>query len=96
MLFKLIFLFSDTLAHTVHKDAPYTEIETAVGTVLCPTGGWEGGRIEEGAIEGRICHCKEILILNQCQKLEGICRNFFFLLIFFCCFIVRFDFNKNC
>ena len=44
MLFKLIFLFSETLAHTVHKDAPYTEIGTAVGTVLCQTGDWEGGQ----------------------------------------------------
>ena len=44
MLFKLIFLFSETLAHTVQKDAPFNEIGTAVVTVLCQTGDWEGGR----------------------------------------------------
>ena len=44
MLSELIFLFSEILAHTLHKDAPYNEIGTAVGTVLCQTGGWEGGR----------------------------------------------------
>ena len=39
-----IALFSKTLACTVRKDAPYNEIGTAIGTVLCETGDWEGGR----------------------------------------------------
>ena len=41
MLFELIFLFAETLAHTVHKDAPYNKIGSAVGTVLCQTGDWK-------------------------------------------------------
>ena len=52
MLFELIFLFSETLAHTVHKDARYNEIGTAVGKLLCQTG--EIGK-EGGAIERTIC-----------------------------------------
>ena len=35
------FFFSETLACTLHKDAPFREIETAVGTVLSQTGDWE-------------------------------------------------------
>ena len=62
MLFKLIFLFSETLAHTVHKDTPYTEIGTAVGTVLCQTGDWEGGR----------CNRRKNLLLQRNSDTEPV------------------------
>ena len=38
------FYFSETLTYTVPKDKSCNEIGTALGTVLCQTGDWEGGR----------------------------------------------------
>ena len=62
MLFKFIFLFSETLAHTVHKDAPYNEIGTAVGTVLCQTGDSEAGR----------CNRKNNLLMQRNSDTEPV------------------------
>ena len=59
MLFEFIFLFSETLAHTTHKDAPYT-----VGTVLCQTGDWEGGR----------CNRRKNLLMQRNSDSESVLK----------------------
>ena len=61
-IFEFIFLFSETLAHTVHKDAPYNEIGTAVGTVICQTRDWERG----------LCNRKKNLLMQRNSDTEPV------------------------
>ena len=62
MLFELIFLFPETLAHTVHKDAPYNEIGDCCWHSTMSNGDWEGER----------CNRKKNLLMQRNSDTEPV------------------------